>query len=94
MSLIVCLQGKDTVSFERFLHFKKSGGNHCHFNVIAVKPSQGHKAEAMFQAAADRVGMTLQRVAGPSRVRFRSHVLMSFEWGLPRSVLWLVTPVA
>ena len=62
-------QGKDTVSFERFLHFKKTGGNHAHFNVIAVPPEAGHRAEATFQEAATREDITLQRVPGPSRVR-------------------------
>lgn len=62
-------QGKDLVSFERFLQLKKSGGNHCHYNAIAVPPSKGHQAEAVFQQAALRAGMTLQRVPGPCRVR-------------------------
>ena len=28
--------GKELVGFERYMALRKSGGNHCHFNAIAV----------------------------------------------------------
>ena len=81
------------VSFERFLHFKKSGGNHCHWNAIAVPPSQGHRAETAFQEASTRANLSLQRVAGPSRVRplqlLSATTAVITHWQRHEAVCWL-----
>lgn len=33
--------GKEMVGFERYMALRKSGGNHCHFNAIAVPGTRG-----------------------------------------------------
>ncbi len=41
------LQGKEAVAFERFMAFRKSGGNHCHINVIPAPASAASTARAV-----------------------------------------------
>lgn len=38
-------QGLELVAFERYLTLKKSGGNHCHINVIAIPPAAAKQAK-------------------------------------------------
>ena len=33
--------GKELVGFERYMALRKSGGNHCHLNAIAVPGARG-----------------------------------------------------
>lgn len=49
-------EGKELVGFERFMRLKKSGGNHCHINVIAVPTGAAKNAAAAFESAAARHG--------------------------------------
>jgi hypothetical protein len=37
--------GMELVGFERHLALKKSGGNHCHINVIPVPMAAGKRAK-------------------------------------------------
>ena len=37
-------QGKEAVAFERFMAFRKSGGNHCHVNVVPAPASAAASA--------------------------------------------------
>ena len=30
------MQGQELVAFERFMTFRKTGGNHCHINVLPI----------------------------------------------------------
>ena len=46
------LQGKQAVAFERFMAFRRSGGNHCHINVVPVPASAAATARATFDRAA------------------------------------------
>jgi hypothetical protein len=50
------LQGKQAVAFERFMAFRKSGGNHCHINVVPVPASAAETARATFDRAAAAIG--------------------------------------
>ena len=50
------LQGKEAVAFERFMAFRKSGGNHCHINVVPVPASAAATARATFDKAAAAIG--------------------------------------
>ena len=45
-------QGKELVAFERFMRLKKSGGNHCHINVLAIPPTSASRAEQTFASIA------------------------------------------
>ena len=49
-------EGKEVVGFERFMRLKKSGGNHCHLNFIAVPAAAGKSARATFESIAARHG--------------------------------------
>lgn len=50
------LQGQQAVAFERFMAFRKSGGNHCHINVVPVPVSAAKTARAIFDRAAAAIG--------------------------------------
>lgn len=50
------LQGQQAVAFERFMAFRKSGGNHCHINVVPVPASAASTARATLDRAAAAVG--------------------------------------
>ena len=52
-------QGRDIVAFERYMTFRKSGGNHCQINVLPVPRAAATRAEAAFQTAASTAGITL-----------------------------------
>ena len=41
------LQGQELVAFERFMSFRKSGGNHCHVNVVPCPASAASTARAV-----------------------------------------------
>eukprot|EP00798_Chlamydomonas_sp_ICE-L_P008737 gene8737-33599_t len=38
-------QGRELIAFERFLALRKSGGNHCHINVIGVPKAAADRAK-------------------------------------------------
>jgi hypothetical protein len=44
--------GKELVAFERYLALRKSGGNHCHINVIAVPSAAAKQAGQVRTGAA------------------------------------------
>ena len=52
-------EGKELVGFERYMRLRKSGGNHCHLNAIAVAPAAAQRAQEVFKAAAARHGFAL-----------------------------------
>jgi Protein similar to CwfJ C-terminus 1 len=54
--LLLPPQGKEAVAFERFMAFRKSGGNHCHINVVPVPASAAATARAAFDKAAAAIG--------------------------------------
>lgn len=40
-------QGKEAVTFERFMAFRKSGGNHCHVNVVPASAAAASQARGV-----------------------------------------------
>ena len=56
------------VVFERFMNFRKSGGNHCQLNVIPVPARASAGARAAVQKTASTHGFDLQDVPGASKV--------------------------
>ncbi len=56
------------VVFERFMNFRKTGGNHCQLNVIPVPASASAGAKAAVQKTASFHGFDLQAVPGASKV--------------------------
>lgn len=54
--------------FERFMNFRKSGGNHCQLNVIPVPAKAAAGAKAGIDRIAKGHGFDLQPVAGASKV--------------------------
>ena len=62
------MQGNEMVVFERFMNFRKSGGNHCQLNVIPVPAHASAGASAAMQKAAAFHGFDLQAVPGASKV--------------------------
>lgn len=64
--------GKELVGFERYMALRKSGGNHCHFNAIAVPSAAAKQAQEAFERGAARHGFELQhlpKVAGDAAAR-------------------------
>ncbi|KAK9811513.1 hypothetical protein WJX72_005124 [[Myrmecia] bisecta] len=45
-------QGMDLVAFERYMKFLKTGGNHCHLNVMAIPTAAAAKARQAFESSA------------------------------------------
>ena len=62
------MQGSEMVVFERFMNFRKTGGNHCQLNVIPVPASASAGAKAAVQKTASFHGFDLQAVPGASKV--------------------------
>lgn len=63
------MQGKDIFAFERFMQFRRAGGNHCQLNVLAIPKTVTASAASTLQGMAGKHGFSLQPVAGPSTVR-------------------------
>jgi diadenosine tetraphosphate (Ap4A) HIT family hydrolase len=59
-------EGKALVGFERFMRLRKSGGNHCHVNGIAIPAAAADGARAVFEDAAARHGFGLSYLAPAS----------------------------
>lgn len=55
-------EGKELVGFERYMALRKSGGNHCHLNAIAVDKSSSAAAASVFDQAAAAAGFQLKRI--------------------------------
>jgi len=55
-------EGKELVAFERFMRLKKSGGNHCHINVIAVSPGAAKLARSTFEGTAEKHGFSMEHL--------------------------------
>lgn len=57
-ALVTCYaaEGKEAVSFERFMAFRKSGGNHCHVNVIPVPSATAVDARKVLDKASAAIG--------------------------------------
>jgi len=55
-------QGKAIVGFERFMRLKKSGGNHCHINMIGMSMESADTAKSAFINAAKQQGHSFTQV--------------------------------
>lgn len=55
-------QGRAMVGFERFMRLRKSGGNHCHINVIGVPLNIANTVKDAFVHAGKRQGHTFTEV--------------------------------
>jgi diadenosine tetraphosphate (Ap4A) HIT family hydrolase len=55
-------EGKELIAFERYMRLKKSGGNHCHVNAIAVPADAGKNAAIVFESVASRYGFGFTRL--------------------------------
>ena len=62
------MQGKELLVFERFMNFRKTGGNHCQLNVISVSAKAAAGAAATAEKAAQGHSLSLQPVPGASKV--------------------------
>ena len=62
------MQGREMVIFERFMNFRKSGGNHCQLNVIPIPAKAAAGAKSSVQKAAQFHGFDLEPVPGASKV--------------------------
>ncbi|CAK0784495.1 hypothetical protein CVIRNUC_007699 [Coccomyxa viridis] len=60
-------QGKELLVFERFMNFRKTGGNHCQLNVISVSAKAAAGAAATAEKAAQGHSLSLQPVPGASK---------------------------
>lgn len=55
-------QGKAMVGFERFMRLKKSGGNHCHINVMGMSLQNSNAAKDAFINAGMRQGHSFTNI--------------------------------
>lgn len=55
-------RGASLVAFERYMALRKSGGNHCHLNAIAVDAAAAQGAGPAFEKAAAAAGFSLTRL--------------------------------
>lgn len=58
LSSFFASQGKAMVGFERFMRLKKSGGNHCHINIIGLPLKDAANARQAFVDAGRKLGHT------------------------------------
>ncbi len=73
-------QGSELFAFERYMTFRKSGGNHCQLNVLPVSAAAAASARADVQRLAHDHGVPLQPLDGPSKV---SHHFWTLQY-VPR----------
>ncbi len=65
----ICVQqGMELFVFERYMTFRKSGGNHCQMNVLPVATAAAADARATLQRLAAQHGLSLQSLEGPAKV--------------------------
>lgn len=50
-------KGKEIVGFERYMRFKKTGGNHCHLNFIAISRTAAQESKKAFEEAGQQHGL-------------------------------------
>eukprot|EP00208_Stichococcus_sp_RCC1054_P002085 CAMPEP_0206146064 /NCGR_PEP_ID=MMETSP1473-20131121/29358_1 /ASSEMBLY_ACC=CAM_ASM_001109 /TAXON_ID=1461547 /ORGANISM="Stichococcus sp, Strain RCC1054" /LENGTH=638 /DNA_ID=CAMNT_0053542501 /DNA_START=442 /DNA_END=2358 /DNA_ORIENTATION=+ len=67
-------QGKEAVTFERFMAFRKSGGNHCHVNVVPAPAAHAARAREVFDKAAASIGAEFTELPKASGEAFRSYL--------------------
>jgi len=73
-------QGQELFMFERYMVFRKSGGNHAQVNAVAVPASARAGAAAVLQGAAEAAGLALMPLKGPSAVRGRLVWIWVWVW--------------
>ena len=61
-------QGCELFAFERYMTFRKSGGNHCQFNILPVSSKAAAGARDTVERLARDHGVPLQPLDGPSKV--------------------------
>ena len=79
------LQGSELFAFERYMTFRKSGGNHCQLNVFPVSATAAASARADVERLARDHGVPLQPLDGPSKV---SHHSLTAAWLTPRCLAY------
>jgi hypothetical protein len=57
LSSCFAASGKELVGFERYMALRKSGGNHCHLNALALPSAAGAKARLVFEKLAAQQGI-------------------------------------
>jgi len=65
-------QGKSLVGFERYMRLRKSGGNHCHVNVVGVPLKEAARAKHMFEDAGNQLGHSFTIISGSDEHESRS----------------------
>ena len=61
-------QGCELFAFERYMTFRKSGGNHCQLNVLPIASKAAESARSTVEQLARDHGIPLQPLDGPSKV--------------------------
>ena len=67
-AFIYIFQGLELLAFERFMSFRKTGGNHLQFNVVSIPAAAAKRALEHIQAAGKQQGLQLQPLEGPVKV--------------------------
>lgn len=61
-------QGKELFAFERFMRFRKAGGNHCQINALAIPAQAAKDAASTLQRMAGQHSFHLEPLSGPTSV--------------------------
>lgn len=64
------------LAFERYMTFKKKGGNHLQFNVLSIPAQSAKKARTVYEEVANRHGIKLKEVPGDKQVHFPPKVFL------------------
>lgn len=64
-------KGKVMIGFERFMRLRKTGGNHCHINIIGISSQDAARAEEAFQQAGARQGHGFHKVEGTNDAQIK-----------------------
>lgn len=62
------LQGLELLAFERYMTFKKKGGNHLQFNVLSIPAKTAKNAWKLYEGVAKQHNVHLKEVLGPQKV--------------------------
>ena len=70
MAINACrlLQGMELLAFERYMTFKKKGGNHLQFNVLSIPAKRARQARILYEEIASQHSVRLKEVPGPQKV--------------------------
>ena len=69
LQLSLVLQALEVLAFERYMTFKKKGGNHLQYNVVSIPARTAKNARRLYEEVAREHDVQLKEVPGPHKAR-------------------------